>query len=104
AKAAAPSAPIGIGQPAFSAAAAPAAVASVPAFLPEPPKVAEGADDPTRAALAARLAGVIARAAGRDVSDLVISAGQPLWIRSADGFAAASAAPIGEAELGAFVD
>jgi twitching motility protein PilT len=104
AKAAAPSAPIGIGQPAFSAAAAPAAVASVPAFSPEPPKVAEGADDPTRAALAARLAGVIARAAGRDVSDLVISAGQPLWIRSADGFAAASAAPIGEAELGAFVD
>ncbi len=47
---------------------------------------------------------MIARATGRDVSDLVISAGQPLWIRSTDGFAAASAAPIGEAELGAFVE
>jgi twitching motility protein PilT len=101
AKAAAPPAPVHVGivQPAPFAAVEPAAVA-VPVFSPEP----KLADDPTRAALAARLAGVIARASGRDVSDLVISVGQPLWIRSADGFAAASAAPIGEAELGAFVD
>jgi twitching motility protein PilT len=110
AKAAAPPTPIGLAQPAFSAAApaavAPAAAAPVPAFSPEPKQaeVAQVTNDPTRAALAARLAGVIARAAGRDVSDLVISAGQPLWIRSSDGFAAASASPIGEAELGAFVD
>jgi len=60
-------------------------------------------DDPARAAVAARLAGVIARAAGREVSDIVISAGQPLWIRSADGFAAASAAAISESEIRAFV-
>jgi len=101
AKAAAPPSPAlaGIVQPAPSAAVEPAAAAA-PTFSPEPKLVA----DPTRAALAARLAGVIARATGRDVSDLVISAGQPLWIRSTDGFAAASAAPIGEAELGAFVE
>jgi twitching motility protein PilT len=86
-------------QPAAFAAVEPVA-AAVPTLSPEP----KLAGDPTRAALAARLAGVIARASGRDVSDLVISAGQPLWIRSTDGFAAASAAPIGEAELGAFVD
>jgi twitching motility protein PilT len=60
--------------------------------------------DPTGAAVAARLAGVIARAAGREVSDIVISAGQPLWIRSADTFSAASPAPIGESEIKAFVD
>ncbi len=60
--------------------------------------------DPARAAVAARLAGIIARAAGREVSDIVISEGQPIWIRSADGFAAASAAPIGELEIKAFVD
>jgi twitching motility protein PilT len=61
-------------------------------------------DDPARAALAARLAGMIARAAGREVSDIVISAGQPLWIRAANGFAAASASAISESELRAFVD
>jgi twitching motility protein PilT len=100
AKAAAPApalAHAGLAQPAPPAAVEPAV--AVPA--PSEPKLA---DDPTRAALAARLAGVIARATCRDVSDLIISAGQPLWIRSADGFAAASAAPIGEAELGAFVE
>jgi twitching motility protein PilT len=89
----------GVAQPAPFAAVEPA-VAAVPA----PATELRAAEDPTRVALAARLAGVIARASGRDVSDLVISAGQPLWIRSTDGFAAASAAPIGEAELGAFVD
>lgn len=81
-------------------AASSAALAAEPMRPSEPVAV----DDPARVALAGRLAGVIARAAGRDVSDLVISAGQPLWIRSADGFAAASAAPIGEVELGAFVE
>jgi len=61
-------------------------------------------DDPARAALAARLSGVIARAAGREVSDIIISAGQPLWIRSTNGFAAASASAIGESDIRAFVD
>jgi twitching motility protein PilT len=62
------------------------------------------ADDPAREAMAARLAGIVARAAGRGISDIVISAGQPLWIRSADGFVAASAGVISELELRAFVD
>ena len=54
--------------------------------------------------MAARLAGIVARAAGRGISDIVMSAGQPLWIRSADGFVAASAGAISELELRAFVD
>jgi twitching motility protein PilT len=61
-------------------------------------------EDHARAAAAARLAGIVARAAGREVSDIVMSAGQPLWIRSSDGFAAASAAAISESELRAFAD
>jgi twitching motility protein PilT len=75
-------------------AAAPAAVEStVPGF-----------DDPARAAVAARLAGIIARAAGHEVSDILVSAGQPLWIKSSAGFAAASATAISESEIRAFVD
>jgi len=54
--------------------------------------------------VAARLAGVIARAASQEVSDIVISAGQPLWIKSTAGFAAASAAAISETEIRAFAD
>lgn len=66
--------------------------------------VAVAASDAAAGAAATRLAAVIARAAAPDVSDLVVSAGQPLWIRSAAGFSAASAAPIAEAEVRAFVD
>ena len=89
------------------------AVAASPATSPAPaasPSAVEEAKpaitdaDPARAAVAARLAGIIARAAGREVSDIVLSAGQPLWIRSAIGFTAASAASIGELEIKAFVD
>jgi twitching motility protein PilT len=65
---------------------------------------APDSEDPARAALAARLAGVIARATGDDVSDLILSAGQPLWIRSADGFRAASGTAIGALEIRAFAD
>jgi twitching motility protein PilT len=67
-------------------------------------ETAQAADDPTRAVLAARLAGSIARAAGKDVSDLILSAGQPLWIRSADGLRAASSASISAVDIRAFVD
>jgi twitching motility protein PilT len=67
-------------------------------------EVAVPGDDPARAALAARLAGIIARAAGHDVSDIVLSAGQPPWIRSADGFAAAGTAALTALEIRAFVD
>ncbi len=62
------------------------------------------ADDPAAAVLAVRLAGAIARAADPEVSDLVVSAGQPLWLRTADGLVPASAATIGEPEIRAFVD
>jgi twitching motility protein PilT len=81
-------------------AAAPLANEREAAPLAPPPETA----DPARAALAARLAGAIARAAGPEVSDLLLSSGQPLWIRTTGGLAAASATPIGEVELGAFVD
>ena len=67
-------------------------------------EVAVAADDPARATLAARLAGIIARAAGHEVSDIVLSAGQPPWIRSADGFAAEATAAISPLEIRAFVD
>jgi twitching motility protein PilT len=82
-------------------------VSPIPATVPIAVESAEpqvGVDDPTRAALAARLAGAIARAAGQEVSDIIVSAGQPLWIRSAAGFAAASASAISESEIRAFVD
>jgi twitching motility protein PilT len=85
--------------------AAPIEVSPVPAALPpEPAEVPVAIDDPTRAAVAARLAGAIARAAGDEVSDIIVSAGQPLWIRSSAGFAAASASAISESEIRAFVD
>ncbi len=80
--------------PALAAIAAPVTPAS--AAAPPP--------DPAREALARRLAATIARAASPDVSDLVLSAGQPLWIRSAAGFAAVSATAISEMEIRAFVD
>ncbi len=69
-----------------------------------PDEAAPSGEDPVRAAAAARLAGMVARAAGREVSDIVLSAGQPLWIRSAEGFAAGSSAAIGETDVRAFVD
>jgi len=82
----------------------------VAAVMASTPAVAErtdsmlSVDDPTRAAVAVRLAGMIARAASREVSDIVLSAGQPLWLRSAAGFAAASAAAVSESDIRAFVD
>jgi twitching motility protein PilT len=79
------------------------APAAVPAAV-EPAEPQLAIDDPARAVLAARLAGAIARAASHEVSDVIVSAGQPLWIRSAAGFAAASAAAISELEIRAFVD
>jgi twitching motility protein PilT len=60
--------------------------------------------DPAQAVLASRLAALIARAATHEVSDLVVSSGQPLWIRSAAGFSASSTNAIGEVEIRAFVD
>jgi twitching motility protein PilT len=70
----------------------------------EPAHVDAVVDDRARAAAAARLVGAIARAAGSPVSDIIVSSGQPLWIRSADGLTAASAESVSEAEIRAFVD
>ena len=99
---AAPGAPVGPAATVVNA--EPSAVPAPALATTEPVTPSFAAEDPARAAVAARLAGVIARAAGREVSDIVISAGQPLWIRSADGFAPASAAAISETEIRAFVD
>jgi twitching motility protein PilT len=84
--------------------AAPTAAAAIEAMPAAVESAEPVAPDHVRAAVAARLAGIVARAASREVSDIVISAGQPLWIRSAEGFAAASAAAISEVEIRAFVD
>jgi twitching motility protein PilT len=83
------------------------APAPTPAPPPEPAGLAPPAPAPAdqaQAALASRLAATIARAATSDVSDLVVSSGQPLWIRTAAGFSASSANAIAEAEIRAFVD
>ncbi len=105
----------GVAKPALATAPQPS-VAPVPAAPPVPPSAPapEAASalrsvptpvvDPAQAALAARLAATIARAATHEVSDLVVSSGQPLWIRTAAGFSASSANAIGEAEIRAFVD
>jgi twitching motility protein PilT len=90
-------------------------VRSVPTAVAPPVAVLEAADsgpvlsagpatDPAQAALAARLAGAIARAVAPEVSDLLLSTGQPLWIRTGDGLRPASSTPIAEPELHAFVD
>jgi twitching motility protein PilT len=91
---AAPAAP-----PAAPAPRAPATVAPLDPPPAAPPPVVQ--EERPRAT---RLAGLIARTAADSVSDILLSAGQPLWIRSADGLTAASATPIGEAELRDFVD
>jgi twitching motility protein PilT len=85
---------------------APASVPATPSSsIPvEPVTVATSVDDPARAAMASRLAITIARTSGHDVSDIILSTGHPLWIRSADGFAASSGTAIGEVEIRAFVD
>jgi twitching motility protein PilT len=96
--------------------ARPAAAAAAPALPADPPagsavtassERAAGpaaADEAARAALASRLGAVVARAAGPEVSDIVLSAGQPPWIRSPAGFAPAATAALSANELRAFAD
>jgi len=57
----------------------------------------------TLAAASSRLAGLIAHAADGTASDVIVSAGQPLWVRTADGFAG-SGATVDQQEIAAFVD
>lgn len=71
---------------------------------PAAPAAAELTADPVRAAAGARLAAAIARAVGPEISDILLSSGQPLWLRTASGFQAASNTKLDEPELGAFVD
>jgi twitching motility protein PilT len=78
-------------------------VPEVVAPAPAPPLVSV-MSDPAQAAIARKLATTLARAAAHDVSDLVVSTGQPLWVRSAAGFAASSPIPISDLEVKAFVD
>ena len=100
----------GVAKPAVVAAplVSPAAAPPPPAPSPEVtfslPADSVTVVDPAQAVLASRLAATIARAATHGVSDLVVSSGQPLWIRSAAGFSASSVAAIAEAEIRAFVD
>ncbi|HJX54644.1 MAG TPA: PilT/PilU family type 4a pilus ATPase, partial [Polyangia bacterium] len=76
------------------------APASDAGALPAPGRVdSTGAS----AAVSSRLAGSIARAVDGTVSDIIVSAGQPLWIRTANGLAA-SGETIDQQEILGFVD
>ncbi|MGA7740309.1 MAG: PilT/PilU family type 4a pilus ATPase [Polyangia bacterium] len=55
------------------------------------------------ASTSSRLAGLIARAVDDTVSDIIVSAGQPLWIRTATGLAA-TGETIDQQEILGFVD
>jgi twitching motility protein PilT len=57
----------------------------------------------TSAAASSRLAGLIARAVEGNVSDVVVSAGQPLWIRTANGLTA-SGETIDQQDILGFID
>ncbi len=83
-----------------------APLSSLPATPPPPlPEHADAVvDQHARAAAATRLTQAIAQAARDGVSDLLVSAGQPLWVRSADGLAAASDDPVHDSEIRAWVD
>jgi twitching motility protein PilT len=90
------------------AAAAVAPVSALPASVPAAPPVAAHADavvdQHARSAAATRLAQSIAQAARGKVSDVIVSAGQPLWIRSSDGLSASPDDPVSESEIRAWVD
>jgi twitching motility protein PilT len=100
-----------VAKPAVAAAEPTPAVASVPAALPAAPAPTSVAaaspapvPDPAQAVLASRLAMSIARAATGEVSDIVLSCGQPLWIRAGAGVSPSSTTAVGEAEIRSFVD
>jgi twitching motility protein PilT len=84
----------------------------VPVALKSAPQVSEPApdhadavvDQHARSAAATRLTQTIAQAARGKVSDIIVSAGQPLWIRSSDGLAAASDDTVSESEIRAWVE
>ncbi len=96
---ASPQAPAAATSPTVASVLSPVLAVEAPAAIaPAPPL------DPAQAALASRLSAALARAATHEVSDLVVSTGQPLWIRTASGFSASSANAIGEVEIRAFVD
>jgi twitching motility protein PilT len=86
--------------------APPAGVSTRPAETRAPSATAVTAPAVSAGAVAttsSRLAGLIARAINETVSDVIVSAGQPLWIRTANGLAASGEA-IDQQEILGFVD
>jgi twitching motility protein PilT len=77
---------------------------SAPAAQPVPNRADAVVDQHAHSAAATRLAQSIAQAARGKVSDVIVSAGQPLWIRSSDGLSASSDDPVSESEIRAWVD
>jgi twitching motility protein PilT len=98
----------GLARPATAApSTSPAAVPPSPATpmsTAQPVESEHATADPAQQAMATRLVGVIARALGPDVSDIVLSAGQPPWIRATERFAPASSPAVTPIEIRAFVD
>jgi twitching motility protein PilT len=92
----------GLAKPAPTAPASPRAVDTTAfaagAGVPSTPPTAS-----TSAAASSRLAGLIARAVDGTVSDVMVSAGQPLWIRTANGLTA-SGETIDQQEILGFVE
>ena len=80
----------------------PAASAQVPEPLPAHADAV--VDQHARSAAAARLTQAVALAARGKVSDLIVSAGQPLWLRTPDGLSASADDPVDDSELRAWVD
>ena len=90
-----------LAKPALPAPASPRlADARVPAF--DAGAMASPTSVPATAA-SSRLAGLIARTVDGTVSDIMVSAGQPLWIRTVNGLAA-SGETIDQQEIAGFVD
>ncbi len=89
------------GMPAASSMASAAVAPAVPASPVAEPAAQPPAGDASRVE---RLAAQIAHAAGEQASDIILSAGQPLWVRSPGGLAAAAGAVVEDGDLRAFAD
>jgi twitching motility protein PilT len=87
-----------------AAAPAPVTVATAAASPPAAPAAAV-VDDVARGALMSRLMATLAQCSGPNVTDIILSAGQPPWVRTATGLAPSqSSSVISAPELRAFVD
>ena len=94
----------GLAKPAPATPASRAAAKTAPAAHAEAPSTPTSSPSTSApAATYSRLAGLIARVLDGDVSDVMVSAGQPLWIRTANGLTA-SGETIDQQEILGFVD